>query len=165
MQQMEANGTTTKGLPPVHFRTILSGREMVGVPFDTCAQQWIRIVFVFLFFFFFPLLLFLFPIPFHPLLLLHIMTDAKPFPPLKNDLILRAARGEKTERAPVWVMRQAGRYLPGMDRFILLLLPCHAVLCFAMSCHMLPHAISITGNPRMSRELSDSRKRTKDSLK
>ncbi|KAF8558811.1 uroporphyrinogen decarboxylase [Imleria badia] len=34
------------------------------------------------------------------------------FPPLKNDLILRAATTEHTERAPVWVMRQAGRYLP-----------------------------------------------------
>ena len=31
---------------------------------------------------------------------------------IKNDLLLRTLRLEKTERTPVWIMRQAGRYLP-----------------------------------------------------
>ncbi|XP_076234251.1 uroporphyrinogen decarboxylase [Calliopsis andreniformis] len=37
---------------------------------------------------------------------------AQEFPPLKNDLILKAAYGEPVERVPIWIMRQAGRYLP-----------------------------------------------------
>ncbi len=33
-------------------------------------------------------------------------------PALRNDTLLRAARGEATTPVPVWAMRQAGRYLP-----------------------------------------------------
>jgi uroporphyrinogen decarboxylase len=31
---------------------------------------------------------------------------------LQNDLLLRTLKGEQVERPPVWMMRQAGRYLP-----------------------------------------------------
>jgi uroporphyrinogen decarboxylase len=35
---------------------------------------------------------------------------------IKNDLLLRALRGEELKRPPVWMMRQAGRYLPDYIR-------------------------------------------------
>jgi uroporphyrinogen decarboxylase len=34
------------------------------------------------------------------------------FPPLQNDTFLRACLGQATDYTPIWLMRQAGRYLP-----------------------------------------------------
>ena len=31
---------------------------------------------------------------------------------MKDSLFIKACKGEKTERTPIWIMRQAGRYLP-----------------------------------------------------
>lgn len=41
------------------------------------------------------------------------LISSRDFPVLKNDSLLRTARGLVPKRLPVWIMRQAGRYLPG----------------------------------------------------
>ena len=39
-------------------------------------------------------------------------TTSSPFSPLKNDAFLRACLRQATDHTPIWMMRQAGRFLP-----------------------------------------------------
>jgi len=57
----------------------------------------------------------------------------------QEPLLLRAAKGEKVERVPVWMMRQAGRHMQVGGCFHFCLLPSVLSSCFCYSAYH--HAI------------------------
>lgn len=57
---------------------------------------------------------------------------------MKNDLFLRVLRGEKVERTPVWIMRQAGRYLAEYRKLRA----------------KVPHFLDVCRNPKLACELA-----------
>src|ERR1700746_4211046 len=56
-------------------------------------------------------------------------------------LLLRAAGGERTERPPIWLMRQAGRYLPEYHRVR------EAAGGMVGLCNSPEHAVEVTMQP------------------
>ncbi|MCL4693461.1 MAG: uroporphyrinogen decarboxylase [Candidatus Hydrogenedentes bacterium] len=68
-------------------------------------------------------------------------------PNFKNDLLLRAARGETTPRTPIWMMRQAGRTDPEYNKLKETSgLPLHELFChpeLAAQISLLPKRIGV----------------------